>query len=380
MQQPQDSARTQRPRNVLMLTDRLRDTGGAERLVTALASELPRHGCPVTVCTMRESGGRLTRALDDAGVRHVCLYRRGRFDVRALRHLTSLLRDERIDVVHAHNLNANMWAAMAAWLARTPVTVAHEHGSGDRALALRVTSRAVGRFADAFVVGSSDDRRRLIHVDHVPSEKVVLIPGAYIPRPEAPDGDVRAELGIPHDVPLIGTIAVLRPEKALDVLIEAFARLSSSLPAARLLVCGRGPCRPGLERLANELGVADRVLLPGYRNDVPEVLEAVDVGAISSDREGTSLFALECMAHRTPLVSTDVGGPHDMLEDGVSAMLVSPRDPAALARALETLLRDSQLGAALATAARERLHGLTIDRVAARFADLYDQLLERAET
>jgi glycosyltransferase involved in cell wall biosynthesis len=373
------SARGQRPLNVLMLAERLRDTGGAERLVTALATELPRDRCRVTVCTMRASGGRLTRTLDDAGVRHVCLHRRGGFDVLAFRRLVSLLGDEDIDVVHAHNLSANAWGAMAARLARTPVMVAHEHGSGDRALTLRLASRTVARFADAFVVGSTDDRRRLIEADRVPPDKVVLIRGAYIPRPESHDGDVRAELGIPHGAPLIGTIAVLRPEKALDVLIEAFSRLSSSLPNARLLMCGRGPCRTELGRLADELGVAERVLLPGYRNDVPEVLAAVDVAAISSEREGTSLFALECMAHRTPLVSSDVGGPRDMLEDGVSALLVPPRDAGALADALESLLCDPDRAARLAAVAHERLQDLTIDRVAARFADLYEHLLAGAE-
>jgi glycosyltransferase involved in cell wall biosynthesis len=370
-------ARGRRPLKVLMLTERLRDTGGAERLATALATELPRDRCRVTVCTMRLSGGRLIEDLNAAGVRHVCLQRERRFDVRAFRRLSSLLRTEKIDIAHAHNLRPNAWAAVAGRLARTPVVIGHEHGSAERSLTLHVVDRLVGRLVDAFVVGSTDDRNRLIESEHVPRNKVVLIPGAYIPRLLPNHGDVRADLGIPHDAPLIGAIAVLRPEKGLPVLLEAFAHVSRSLPDARLIVCGRGPCGPHLAHRAEELGVGDRVLLPGYRHDIGGVLNALDVAAISSEREGASLFALECMAHRTPLVSTDVGGPHDMLEDGVSALLVPPRDPPALAGALESVLRDPGLGTALATAAHERLQGLTIDRFAARIADLYEQLMQR---
>jgi glycosyltransferase involved in cell wall biosynthesis len=206
----------------------------------------------------------------------------------------------------------------------------------------------------------------------------VLIPGGYIPRPGSDDGDLRAELGIPPRAPLIGTIALLRPEKALTVLIDAFVRVSRSLPDARLIICGGGPCRQELTRRAAILGLSDRVLFLGPREDIATVLDSMDVAAISSDREGTSLFALECMAHRTPLVSTGVGGPHDILEDGVSALLVAPRNPAALADALESVLREPDRGAALAAAAHERLEGLTIDRVAVRFADLYERLMAQA--
>jgi glycosyltransferase involved in cell wall biosynthesis len=378
LETPQAARDGRRPLKVLMLVDHLRDTGGAERLLTGLATHMPPERCRVTVCTKRSASGRLTRALDGAGVRHFSLRRESRLDVLALRNLVSFLRAERIDVLHAHKQGSNSWGAVCGRIARTPVVVAHEHGSAEHQLSLRLDGRLVGRLVDAFVAGSTGDRDRLINSGHVPPEKVVLIPGAYIPRPGSGGGDLRAELGIPRDAPLIGTVAVLRPEKALTVLLDAFARLSRSLPDARLVICGRGPCRSRLRRHAEKLGLSDRVLLPGYRDDIAEVLDSVDVAAISSDREGASLFALECMAHRTPLVSTDVGGPHDMLEDGVSALLVAPRDPAALADALASVVRDPDRGDALAVAAHERLQGLTIERVAVRFADLYDRLMAQA--
>ena len=379
------------PLRVLMLIDHLRDTGGAERVVTGLGTHLPPERCRVTVCTKRSASGDLTRILDAGGVEHFSLHREGRLDLPAFRRLISFLRTERIDVVHAHKRGSNVWGAVSGRLARTPVVIAHEHSSGPsirwgsaterqsaQHLALRFGDRLVGRLADAIVAGSTDDCDRLVHLEHVPPSKIVLIPGAYIERPQSHEGDLRAELGIPPDAPVIAAIAVLRPQKALNVLIEAFELLSRSLPDARLVICGRGPCGPQLSRAAEDLNVSDRVLLPGYRSDVANVLESVNVVAISSDYEGTSLLALECMANRTPLVSTDVGGPHDYLEDGVSALLVPPRDPAALAAALESVLLDPDRGAALAAAAYERLQEFTIDRVALRFADLYERLFARA--
>jgi glycosyltransferase involved in cell wall biosynthesis len=361
-----------------MLIDHLRDTGGAERVLTGLATHMSPDRCQVVVCTKRSASGRLTRTLDAAGVRHFSLRRESRPDVLAFRQLVSFLRAERIDVLHAHKQGSNAWGAVAGLLGRTPVVVAHEHGSQERGVGHRLYRRLVGGLVTAVVTGSTTDRDRLIHLEHIPAEKVVLIPGAYIPRPGSDDGDFRADLGIAPQAPLIGTIAVLRPEKALTVLIDAFARLMRSFPEARLVICGRGPCRSALSRHAEEVGVSDRVLLPGYRDDVGNVLDAIDVAAISSDREGTSLFALECMAHGTPLVATDVGGPHDILEDGVSGRLVAPRDPGALADAIASVLHDRDRGSALAAAARERLQGLTIDHVAGCFADLYERLMAKA--
>lgn len=368
---------------VLMLVDRLQE-GGAERLVVALATNLPRERYEVAVCmTRRRSTGqwsiverRLLAKLAEAGVRHFSLGRRHTVQVTAFRKLAGVLRREQVDVLHAHMFGSNFWGTLFGRLAGTPVIVAHEHTWSYQGRPLRklLDGRFIGRLASAFTCGSSADRRRMIDLEGVPEEKAIVIPNAYFPRPDM-DGDLRAELGFGPETPLVGTVAQLRPQKALGVLVDAFALSLEKVPDARLVIGGDGQCRPALERRARELGVAESVHFIGQREDVSVVLRALDVAAMSSDFEATSLFALECMAHETPLVSTGVGGLLDMLEDGRQALLVPPRDPPAMARALEELLMDPARRRELAVAAQERLRDFTLDRFVSRYDELYQRLL-----
>jgi glycosyltransferase involved in cell wall biosynthesis len=193
------------------------------------------------------------------------------------------------------------------------------------------------------------------------------------PGPRAPSR-LREELGLGASTPLVGTVAIPRPQKALDVLLDAFARVRDT---AHLVIAGDGSGRAGLERRAGELGIAARTHFLGLRDDVDGILAGLDVAAMSSDFEGTPLFAFECMAAGTPLVATAVGGLPDVLEDGRSAILVPRRDPAALAAGLERLLGDPEARNALAAAAAARLEPYRIEAVAERFGALYTELLER---
>ena len=116
----------------------------------------------------------------------------------------------------------------------------------------------------------------------------------------------------------------------------------------------------------------------GWWQDVGGLLEAADVAVISSDYEGAPLFALECMAHGAPLVSTDVGNVGELLGDGEGVLLVPPRDPPAMARAITALLSDPERRALQARAAAERLPRFEIDSVTREFVGLYDRLLGNA--
>jgi glycosyltransferase involved in cell wall biosynthesis len=371
-----DSGAARRTR-VLMLVDSLYDgTGGAERFAVGLATALPSDRYELSLCTTRSAEGSLVETLDAAGVSHFALGRRGRFDVLRFSRLARFLRRQRVDVLHCHKFGSNVWGTLIGRAARVPVVIAHEHTWSYEGQPLRrlLDGRLVGRLADRFVAVSNEDRRRMIEVEGVRPERAITIPTGYVPRATGAGGNLRAELGMELDTPVVGTIAQLRPQKALDVLITAFARLPADLAAARLVIVGDGPVRPALERLARDLGVAERVHFLGTRTDLTTILGGVDVAAMSSDFEGLPLFAFECMAHRTPLVATSVGGLRDLL-DGGAGVLVPPRDPDALAAALGTLLRDPVRRESIADAAEQRLGGYGMDEIARRFGELYDALL-----
>lgn len=368
---------------VLVLLDALSDSaGGAERFAAGLAAAMPRDRFDVVVCATREASGAFPRALSAKGIEWFCLERRGRPGLRAFKGLVRFLRRRRPDVLHAHMFGSNVWGVLFGRLCRVPVVIAHEHSWSYEGRPLRrlLDGWFIGRLSTRFVAVSKLDRRRMTEVEGVPAQRTVYIPTAFLPREEAPGtSDVRAELGLPPGAPVVGTVAGLREVKRLEVLIDAFQGLLGEFPDAHLLIVGDGPARPGLEAHAAPLG--DRVVFAGNRADLEAVMAAIDVAAMSSDFEGMPLFAFEAMAYRTPLVATAVGGLPDVVDEGVTGLLVPRRDPEALSGALAGLLGDPARAEAMAAAAAatERLAEFSLETIADRFAALYEELVAEAE-
>jgi glycosyltransferase involved in cell wall biosynthesis len=261
--------------------------------------------------------------------------------------------------------------------ARVPVVIAHEHtwsfvGAPARKLLDR---RLIAPLVDAFVAVSHEDARRMAEIEKIPPSLIEVVPNG-IPEPVAPSGhDVRAELGIDADTPLIGSICVLRPQKAVQTFLEAVAILRRTVPV-RALVVGDGPERGRLEQLAAELGIGDATTFTGRRDDVPDVLAALDVVVSSSVFEGSPLALIEAMAAGKAIVATRVGGVPDLIEDGRHGRLVEPGDPARLAAAIEPLLADPGLRRELGErAARRQRAEFTLEATIVRLQELYETLL-----
>jgi glycosyltransferase involved in cell wall biosynthesis len=362
---------------VLFLIDKLVNTGGAEMFAFGLATHLPSDRFESWLCSTRVVDAERSAALSEAGVRHVHLDRRTKWDVHRFAPLPGLLRRERVDILHAHKFGSNVWGTLLGRAAGVPIVLAHEQTWSYEGDPLRrfIDGQLIGRLATRFIAVSSRDAERMHSVEGVPPEKIVTIPNAYVPRPATPDGDLRTELGLERSAPLIGVVAVLRRQKALSVLLRAHLRVLDQVPDAHVVIAGDGECRAELEQLSRELGTTDRVHFLGERQDIDSILRSVDVAAISSDYEGTPLVAFECMANRTPLVATAVGGLPDIVRDGETGILVPPRDPAALADALTGVLSDPERGRRLADASAATLGLFTIDAITARFADLYESLI-----
>jgi glycosyltransferase involved in cell wall biosynthesis len=367
--------RSQRLR-VLTVIDRAVDCGGAERFAVGLAQHLPRDRIDSWLCSTRSGDAELAREIVASGVPYVTLGRHAKWDVHRFGGLVTLLRRQRFDVVHAHMFGSNVWCSLLGRACGVPVILAHEHtwSYSGNPLRMWLDGRVVGRLATRFIAVSSLDAERMVALEHVPAEKVMVIPTAYIPRTGGPELDIRRELGLAPATPLVGVAAVLRPQKALSVLLEAHAHLLAKVESAHLVIAGEGRCRGELEDLARELGIAERVHLLGRRDDVEAIIGSLDVAALSSDYEGLPLFVFECMANGTPLVATDVGAIGEVVQSGVNGVLVPPREPGVLADALASLLVDRERRSALASAAAKSVDAYSIEASAERFADLYEEL------
>jgi glycosyltransferase involved in cell wall biosynthesis len=369
---------------VLTLIDRLSAFGGGERFAIEIATRLDHQRFDSVLCATRARPGDeldasepLAAAMVEAsGIRLMELGRRSRVDLRTWSPLLRLLRRERFDVVHSHKFGSNVWGTLIGRLAGVPVIVAHEHSwSFDGKPVRRLLDRElIGRGSDVIVAVSAQDRRKIIEIEGVRPEKVLLVPNG-IPRRSATGADVRAELGIPPDAPVIGAVGGLRPEKAIDLLIRAAAPLLQEIAQLRVLIAGEGPEKEPLRELARHAGVADRVMLIGFRDDVPDVLAALDVAVSSSVFEGSPLAVMEFMEAARPIVATRVGGVPDLIDHGVHGVLVRSGDAEGLTAALRRMLADREAARRMGQRARERrLREFDIDVAVRRFESLYERL------
>ena len=361
--------------------------GGAERFARALALGLNPERFERILCFSRwetpsEAKGPAREALaelEDAGVRVLALGRPTQLAVWKWRPLLSLLRNESVEILHAHKFGSNVWGAVLGTLARTPVVIAHEQTWSFEGRPLRrfLDRRLIARRADAFIAVSREDRRRMIELEGIPPERVRLLPNAITTPAVATGRDIRTELGIDPDQPLIGTVAVLRPQKALEVLVRAVAILRSQFPRIRVLIAGSGPERRRLDDLIETLGLDGTVLMLGSRHDVPDINAALDVAVLSSDFEGTPLAIMEYMEAGRPIVATRVGGVPELIDDGVHGRLVPPQDPEALASCIAELLTDPARAREMGRRAQARRRREFDVRVAVRSIEhLYEELFD----
>jgi glycosyltransferase involved in cell wall biosynthesis len=372
---------SRRPLRVVTLIDELDEGGGAERLAVQTTTLLDRNRFVASMCATRATTGSHP-ALAETGTPLLVLDRTSAVSLTSWRPLIRLLRTERVDILHGHKFGSNFWASVIGRLASVPVIVAHEHTWSFEGEPLRrlLDRHVIGRLASTVLAVSQQDRERIISIEHVPPEKVVHLPNGISPLVASGRADVRAELGIAPSAPLVTTVSVLRPQKALDILVRAAQLVHGALPEARILIVGDGPERDALTALVQELGLAGVVVFAGVRTDVGDLLAASDIVASSSAFEGSPLALMESLGAGKPVVATRVGGVPEIVRDGLEGLLVPPGDPTALADALLTLLRDSGLRDRMGAAGRERQRtefdiGVMVNRLEA----LYESLFAKTE-
>jgi glycosyltransferase involved in cell wall biosynthesis len=315
--------------------------------------------------------------LSAAGVRTLTLDRGSRADLLAWRPLISLFRRERTDILHSHMFGSNVSGTILGRLSGVPVVIAHEHVWSYEGQAMRrlLDRELIGRHAHAFLTVSNETRRQMIEVEGLDPRIVRVLPNGIPPLPPPSGHDLRSELGIAPDDPIIGTVSIFRRQKALDVLIRSVAMIARQFPNLKVLIVGGGPQEAELRRLVDELGLQGVVMFTGLRTNVADFLAIFDVAVLSSDYEGTPLSVIEYMAAGKPVVATRVGGVPDLVEHGVHGLLVRPRDHDGLAQAVVHLLRDPALRARMGEAGRMRQQReFSVDVTLSHLELLYEEL------
>ena len=270
----------------------------------------------------------------------------------------------------------------AARLAGVPaICTFHGHADlpdGDPFRAARIA--LLKRTASRLVFVSESLRRFFIESTGIAAAATEVIPnGVRLDRFEgSPERTLRRDLGLPEGTLLFGSLGNVRGPKGYEYLLRAAALLPDTLPRWHVAIVGdtSGSVFPALDTLRRELGLEDRVSFVGFREDVPEVLASFDVFVLPSLSEGFSLATVQALAAGRPVVATRSGGPEEMIEDLTSGLLVDAGDAAALARALERLIQEPELGNALAAAGRAAVRDrFSMESMIGAYTELYGRTL-----
>jgi len=302
--------------------------------------------------------------------------------------LAEAVRRCRGDRVHGHGAKAGLVGRLAARLAGGRGVIYTVHNSilyedwpGWKRWVLARAEARLSRLTDCIITVSGALRRELMEREGIEGSRMVTIyngidPERFAVGPEA-RLKMRRELGLPADIPVVGTVARLAPQKGLTYLIRSLALLREHIPDVLGVVVGEGPMRSALEREVEECGAP--VVFTGYRTDIPSLMAGFDVFVLPSVTEGLPLIVLEAMAAGRAVVATAVGGRPEAVAEGETGLLVPPRDPEALCAALRFLLDAPGQAARMGAAGRERVRRMfTAERMVRETLDVYRRVLGKA--
>ena len=291
-----------------------------------------------------QPGSRLLSEAERAGMPALSVRMRGAWDAGAVLALRTIMRERRVDVVHTHS-SVDSWVAGLAARSLGLALVRSRHVSipipRHRALVYHLADR---------IITSGEAVARLVAAAGVSRERIVAIgPGIDTSRfhPRVSGDAVRAELGLTG--PTIGLVANIRGSKGHQFFLEAAREVLRARPDVQFLIVGDGIGFDDVRRRVSELGLEDRVIMTGFRHDVPEVMAALDVLVLPSIKsEAMSQVIPQALAVGTPVVGTTVGGTPELVRDDETGRLVPPADAAALARGILELLGDPEGARAMA--------------------------------
>ncbi len=303
-------------------------------------------------------------------------------DIQALWPVLQAARKFNPDIISAHSTKAGYAARFAgALLGKKVVFTVHgwpfTEGRGSWLKCLLVFAEWLAAFmTTAIICVSAHDRDLALKYKVAPRHKLVLIHNGVDPAPllEAKGEKIRREFGL-GKMPVLVMVGRLTPAKDPLTLLEACRLLDTEF---KLLVVGDGELRVKAEDFVARNNLSDKVIFTGERNDIPEILAASDILLLDSRWEGLPLIIIEAAMAGLPVITSGVGGIPEIVEDGVTGLIIPPRNPQALADAIRKLLSDAALRRRFGSAARKKaLREFTLERMLTKTFQLYKDILKK---
>ncbi len=333
---------------------------GGEQQVSYLINGLAERGHRVHLAG-RPGSEILTRPHFSDQVMPVPIPLRNELDLGSVRQLARIIAENEIDVIHAHTSHSHMLACLAQrWARRGKVLVSRRVDFSPKRDPLNRLKYAM---PDGYVAISGAIQDVLIR-SGIPESKIRLVHSAIDPKRFRVEPLPRAAVGVPEEAVLLGNVAALVGHKDQATLVRAMKSVVRRIPNIHLVIAGEGALRHSLENLIADLNLESQVHLLGYRNDIPELLQALDVFVMSSKEEGLGTSVLDAMACRKPIVATAAGGIPEMVIHEETGLLVPVGQPEVLADAIVRLAQSPDLQMRLADAGERKLaEEFTIQRM-----------------
>ena len=363
----------------LFQIDAGREWRGGQRQSFLLAKELKNRGYPLVFYVQPKSP--LYKKASQEGIKTVPLKMRSELDGLAVSRLALAMKRRKCRLIHCHDAHSAAIGAAAASLAKVPLRIMSRRV--DFALKKNVLSRLKYLKDVDCIIAISEGVRDVLLEGGVPAERIEVIPSGIdfsVYEYPASRDYIRKELSFGEEDYLVGIIAHLADHKGHKYLIEATKILRDKAPRIKVIIVGEGPLRLDLDKQVNQSGLEDMVFFLGFREDIPQILASLDLFVLSSYLEGLGSILLDAMASSLPIVATRVGGIPEVVKDGKTGILVSARNPAALAEAIFNMYQNRKFAGLLGSAGHDLVHSrFSAQAMAGKVVVLYERLAKKKD-
>jgi glycosyltransferase involved in cell wall biosynthesis len=355
-------------------------------LHTLLSSMKSEPAVDVSVVLLNE--GRLAENLRESGVETLVIEERRHGFIAIRRRLLRHLSGRPVDILHSHRYKENILAALIKSSGSIRHLVQTVHGTHEAFTGLRKVKVSAYSMLNRYFTARDFDKILPVSNEIFNSlvgvygdERMLTIHNAIDPqllRITRSPKEVRRELRVEENCPLIGSAGRMVPIKGYDVLLESAKLVLDEEPNARFILAGDGPQKGELERRAQAMGLGGKVLFIGFRHDITDIINSLDLFLMSSYHEGIPMVLLEAMALQKPIVSTAVGGIDEVIASEESGLLVDSGDVRALATACLTVLQNTDMKTRMGVAAKKRIEDeFSVDVQKRRLVAVYRELMSR---
>ncbi len=351
------------------------DVGGTEQVIRQIVKASDTSLYESSIVCVDGKVGDIGQAMRGEGISVTAVVRGAGFDRQTIGSLRAHIKKHDIDVVHCHQYTPYCYGAVAAFRLGLQV-IFTEHGRfyPDRfTWKRRIVNQLLYRLADNITCISNATRMALSRFEWIPKKRIQVIYNgvAMVERPQDEQA-IRRKLGISESALVLGTISRFDPIKNQVMMLEALSEIRQDHSDCVLVMAGDGPERTALESRAQELGIAESVHFTGFITDIAAYLNAIDIFLLTSFSEGTSMTLLEAMSVGKVVIATAVGGNVEVVEDGVSGILIPSGDTAALVASVKNLQTNTSEAQHLSDGATQAYaNRFSVEKMIGGYEDIY---------